>query len=147
MYIPLSAANKFTLVEGERSEANSPDYHVVDEIVVKLKDAQHIPEARQVIKKALLRRHKGVDDTELVVPDELLAQSQETQRLFNLVMGSIAGLSLLVGGIGIMNIMLATVTERTREIGLRVAVGARQKDIMRQFLIESALISLTGGVF
>jgi putative ABC transport system permease protein len=146
VYIPLATAGKFTLVEKELSEANAPDYNVVDELVLRLSDADHMAEAKAAIGKVLARRHHGVDDTELIVPDELLAQSQQTQRLFNLVMASIAGLSLLVGGIGIMNIMLATVTERTREIGLRIALGARQKDILRQFLIESALIAVIGGV-
>jgi putative ABC transport system permease protein len=144
VYIPLSSAGKFTLVDKEVSDVNSPDYNVVDEIVLKLSDADHMGEAKAVIKKVLARRHHGIEDTELIVPDELLAQSQQTQRLFNFVMASIAGLSLLVGGIGIMNIMLATVTERTREIGLRKALGAREKDIL--FLIESVLIAGTGGL-
>jgi putative ABC transport system permease protein len=76
-----------------------------------------------------------------------LAESQRTQRLFNLVMGAIAGISLLVGGIGIMNIMLASVLERTREIGIRRAVGARKKDIRFQFVVESFALSALGGVF
>ena len=83
-------------------------------------------------------------DFELVVPEALLEQSRRTQRLFNIVMGCIAGISLLVGGIGIMNIMLATVLERTREIGVRRAVGATRKDIRSQFIVESFSISLAG---
>ncbi|MBU0982756.1 MAG: FtsX-like permease family protein, partial [candidate division Zixibacteria bacterium] len=81
---------------------------------------------------------------EILVPESLLRQSQKTQEIFNIVMGAIAGLSLLVGGIGIMNIMLATVLERTREIGVRRAVGAKQQDIMRQFLVEAVVICLLG---
>ncbi|TMB00667.1 MAG: FtsX-like permease family protein [Deltaproteobacteria bacterium] len=81
----------------------------------------------------------------MMVPEELLAQAQRTQRIFNIVMGSIAGLSLLVGGIGIMNIMLANVSERTREIGIRRAIGASKRDVLVQFLIETVLVCLAGG--
>src|SRR5204862_6176843 len=87
------------------------------------------------------QRHAGADDYELVVPEALLAESQRTQRMFDLVMGCIAGISLLVGGIGIMNIMLATVLERTREIGVRRPVGARRNDIVLQFLVEALTLS------
>jgi putative ABC transport system permease protein len=89
--------------------------------------------------------HGGDSDYSLVVPQELLDQSRRTRRIFNIVMGGIAGISLLVGGIGIMNIMLASVLERTREIGVRRAVGARRRDILSQFLIEAILISILGG--
>ena len=82
----------------------------------------------------------------MVIPEKLLEQSRQTQRIFNIVMGSIAGISLLVGGIGIMNIMLASVLERTREIGVRRAIGATRKDIRSQFVIESFAISFLGGV-
>ena len=82
----------------------------------------------------------------MVVPLELIRRRQATQRIFSLVMGAIAGISLLVGGIGIMNIMLATVTERTREIGIRRALGARRRDIVRQFLIETVVLSVVGGL-
>ncbi len=92
------------------------------------------------------RLHGGEEDYELVVPEALLEQSRKTQRLFNIVMGAIAGISLLVGGIGIANIMLATVFERTREIGVRRAVGARQVDIRTLFLMESFTISVLGGL-
>jgi putative ABC transport system permease protein len=86
-----------------------------------------------------------MEDFEIVVPSELLAQAQRTQRVFNVVMGSIAAISLLVGGIGIMNVMLTTVTERTREIGIRRAVGATRRTILVQFLIETVLVSTVGG--
>ncbi len=99
-----------------------------------------------VVEPLLDLLHGGEDDYEIVVPAGLLEQSRRTQRLFKIVMGSIAGISLVVGGIGIMNIMLASVLERTREISLRRAVGARQRDIRYQFLIESFVISLLGGV-
>ena len=86
-----------------------------------------------------------MEDYEVLVPEELLAQAQRTQQIFNVIMGSIAGISLLVGGIGIMNIMLANVSERTREIGIRRAIGATKGDILVQFIIETVLICLTGG--
>ncbi len=118
----------------------------LDEIVVRLKPGASGEEASGLIRELLDRLHAGAADYELVVPEALLAESRRTQRLFNMVMGAIAGISLLVGGIGIMNIMLATVLERTREIGVRRAVGARSRDIRFQFIVESFAISLIGGV-
>ncbi|MFQ5633612.1 MAG: ABC transporter permease, partial [bacterium] len=97
-------------------------------------------------RRILKRTHFDVQDYEIIIPAELLAQSQRTQRVFNIVMGSIAAISLLVGGIGIMNIMLASVTERTKEIGTRRALGATEKDILGQFLNETVLISSAGGI-
>ena len=97
-------------------------------------------------RKLLLRSHPNGDDFEIQVPLELLAQANEEKRIWNLVLGSIAGISLLVGGIGIMNIMLASVTERTREIGIRRALGARRSDITFQFLVETVILSSTGGI-
>ena len=96
--------------------------------------------------RAVLDPFHPKKDFELLVPLELLEQARQTRRVFNIVLGSIAAISLLVGGIGIMNIMLATVTERTREIGIRRAVGATQRDILQQFLSEAVLISTLGGV-
>jgi len=89
--------------------------------------------------------HHSAGDFSLIVPAELLAEQKRTERLFNAVMVAIASISLLVGGIGIMNIMLASILERTREIGVRRAVGARQSDIVRQFVIEATMISFVGG--
>ena len=89
--------------------------------------------------------NRQIDDFTLVVPERLLTQSRQTQRIFNIVMGAIASISLLVGGIGIMNIMLASVLERTAEIGLRRALGARRRDISRQFLLEALVISVSGA--
>jgi putative ABC transport system permease protein len=138
IYLPVSTAiRKF-----DRDALKSP----LDEIIVRFEEGQSSRQGTQVIQGLLERLHAGVDDYDLVVPEALLEQSRKTQRLFNIVMGCIAGISLLVGGIGIMNIMLATVLERTREIGVRRAVGARRADIRSQFIIESFAISVLGGV-
>ncbi len=118
----------------------------LDEIIVRLDETAVPAEAATMIESLLERMHGGEDDFEIVVPDALLEQSRKTRRMFSLVMGCIAGISLLVGGIGIMNIMLATVFERTREIGIRRAVGARPRDIRTLFLMESFAISVLGGV-
>jgi putative ABC transport system permease protein len=99
----------------------------------------------RILERAVSRTHPQ-NDYEIVVPLELLRQSQRTQRTFAIVMISIAGLSLLVGGIGIMNIMLANVAERKKEIGTRRALGARKRDIRRQFLMESVVLSCLGGI-
>jgi putative ABC transport system permease protein len=138
IYLPLSTADR----KFEHPTLASP----LDEIVVRLKDGVSGAETSPVLRDLLDRLHGGTGDYELVVPEALLAESRRTQRLFNVVMGAIAGISLLVGGIGIMNIMLATVLERTREIGVRRAVGARSSDIRFQFIVESFAISLIGGV-
>ena len=122
-----------------------PHENPLDEIVVALGDAIKPNEAALVIGEVMDRLHRLVDDWELVVPFELMEQSQKTQRIFNIVMGSIAGISLLVGGIGIMNIMLASVMERTREIGVRRAVGAHQGDVRVQFMLEALLLAVFGG--
>jgi putative ABC transport system permease protein len=138
IYLPLSTADR----KFEHPVLASP----LDEIVVRLKDGVSGQETANVMRDLLDRLHAGMGDYELVVPEALLAESRRTQQLFNVVMGAIAGISLLVGGIGIMNIMLATVLERTREIGVRRAVGARRGDIRFQFIVESFAISLIGGV-
>lgn len=122
----------------------------IDQIILRVRDNRDVTTAADLAKRVIDRRHRGVQDYNIIVPEALLAQSQRTQRIFNIVMGAIAGISLLVGGIGIMNIMLASVLERTREIGVRRAVGASRRDIMSQFLIESVTICLIGcviGVF
>ena len=126
----------------DRDPLESP----LSELVVKLDDGTSPTEAARVAAGLLDRLHGGASDFELVVPEALLAQSRKTQRLFNVVMGCIAGISLLVGGIGIMNIMLATVLERTREIGIRRAIGARRKDVLVQFVVEAFALSALGGL-
>ena len=122
------------------------NYHQLDRLVVNMNSSNSISAAVEVIDKILNRRHNEVDDYEIVVPELLLKQEQRTRKLFNIVLAVIAGISLLVGGIGIMNIMLASVLERTKEIGLRLSIGARQRDILFQFVAEAVLISLSGGI-
>jgi putative ABC transport system permease protein len=118
----------------------------LDEIIIRIAPGVSPGETARLVDELLRRLHGGESDYELVVPEALLEQSRRTQRLFNIVMGAIAGISLLVGGIGIANIMLATVFERTREIGVRRAVGARREDIRTLFLMESFAISVLGGL-
>lgn len=130
----------FVETEGEQ-KYNTPE---IDQLTVTVRELDYVAAVSKLIGRILGRRHGGVEDYEIVVPESLLRQSQKTQQIFNIVMGAIAGLSLLVGGIGIMNIMLATVLERTREIGVRRAIGARRLDIMRQFLLEAVTICLIG---
>jgi len=138
VYVPLSSAHsRFTM-----PVMASP----VDQITIRVEDSETIAESAVVLNNLMLRRHNGVQDFRLIIPEELLRQSQETQRIWGIVMGAIAGISLLVGGIGIMNIMLATVLERTKEIGIRRAVGATRRDITLQFLVESIFLAFLGGI-
>lgn len=137
IYMPLATALKrFPHAKGETE---------LHRIVVKLPEIAGLTSYSRLIERILKRRHYQADDFTVTVPEELLQQHQATQRIFNIVMGAIASISLLVGGIGIMNIMLASVLERTREIGVRRALGARQADIARQFLAEAVLLSVSGG--
>ena len=138
IYVPVSTA----LRKFDRDPLEAP----LDEIVVRLESSVSPRSTATTIRGLLDRIHAGAEDFELVVPEALLEQSRRTQQLFKRVMGGIAGISLLVGGIGIMNIMLATVLERTREIGVRRAVGARRADIRMQFIVEAFAISLLGGI-
>ncbi len=138
VYIPLSSLNHRLDVDPAESE--------VDQIILNVEDESRIKEASNLASSLLDLRHKGLEDYRIIVPEELLRQSQRTQRIFNIVMGAIASISLLVGGIGIMNIMLASILERTREIGIRRAMGATRKDILGQFLIEAILLSFSGGL-
>jgi len=138
IYIPLPTALKRFYHGRFASE--------IDQVTVSVAEENRIREAANIINGIVSKRHNLVPDYQIIVPEELLKQSQETQRIFNIVMGAIAGISLLVGGIGIMNIMLASVLERTREIGIRRAVGATRRDIVGQFIIESVVLSFTGGI-
>jgi putative ABC transport system permease protein len=139
LYIPLQSA--FLRLEDSYSDVRDE----IDGIYLSFDDASTLPEAAQVVRGILDSSHHGADDFSILVPAELLAQQRRTERLFNTVMVAIASISLLVGGIGIMNIMLASILERTSEIGLRRALGARRSDIVRQFVVEAMLISIVGG--
>lgn len=118
----------------------------IDGIYLRVEPEADPIETSQIVRAILNTTHNGASDFSVLVPADLLAQREQQQLVFQIVMICIAGISLLVGGIGIMNIMLATVLERTREIGIRRAIGARQRDIVRQFLIEAVLISILGGL-
>lgn len=128
------------------TETTDPNYHQLDRVVVNFRETDQINKSVDIIERLLLRRHNGVKDFDIVVPELLLQQEQSTKRIFNIVLGAIASISLIVGGIGIMNIMLASVMERTKEIGIRKAVGAKRSDILTQFLLEAVAISMTGGI-
>jgi len=117
----------------------------IDGIYLNLSPSADMTSAARVVRAILDGSHHGASDFSVIVPAELLAEQKRTENLFNAVMVAIASISLIVGGIGIMNIMLASVSERTREIGLRRAVGARQSDIVRQFVVEATTISFAGG--
>jgi len=136
-------STSFTSGSGADEETN---YNQIDKIVVQVKESTQLAPTVDVIKKMLLRRHSEVEDFEIKIPELLLKQEQRTKDIFNIVLGAIASISLIVGGIGIMNIMLASVMERIREIGVRMATGARKSDIVFQFLSEATFISISGGL-
>lgn len=119
--------------------------HQIDRLVVQIDETNHMEASVDIVARILQRRHGEVEDFEIVVPYQLIKQQQKTKDLFKKVLVAIAGISLLVGGIGIMNIMMASVMERTKEIGLRQAVGATQQDIILQFVTESTVLSVIGG--
>jgi putative ABC transport system permease protein len=141
VYVPLNSA----MLRLEDSYSNRRDE--IDGIYLRLSDNADMGSDAQVVRAILDSSHHSAGDFSVIVPAELLAEQKRTERLFNAVMVAIASISLLVGGIGIMNIMLASILERTREIGVRRAVGARQSDIIRQFVVEAMLISFVGGSF
>jgi putative ABC transport system permease protein len=120
--------------------------HQLDRIIVRVTDSKLVSSVAEIARRMLERRHNTVVDFEISVPELLLRQEQRTKTIFNLVLGAIASISLVVGGIGIMNIMLASVLERIREIGLRRAVGATARDVLFQFLAEAVIISMAGGI-
>lgn len=120
--------------------------HQIDKIIVQVAETNQLTATSDIVSRMVLRRHNFIPDFEISIPELLLKQQQRTKNIFNIVLGAIAGISLIVGGIGIMNIMLASVMERIREIGTRQAIGASRKDIVIQFLAESTLISLSGGI-
>ncbi|OOG59469.1 ABC transporter permease [Rhodanobacter sp. C03] len=138
IFVPLASARarlRFQPMEDE-----------VDRFMLRLQDPEGLATGARVLTELLNQRHAGASDYQLIVPQQLYQQNQKTQRIFSVVMGSIAGVSLLVGGIGIMNIMLANVLERRREIGLLRAIGARRQDIVARFLREALVICASGAL-
>ena len=130
----------------EGQSAPAVNYHQLDRLVIQVDNTALLTSSADVLSRLLKRRHYDVVDYEIEIPELLLKQQQRTNDIFNYVLGAIAGISLLVGGIGIMNIMLASVLERIKEIGLRLSIGAKKSDIIQQFLFEAMMISVTGGI-
>jgi putative ABC transport system permease protein len=137
-----------SMVLASSSDASSnteTNYNQLDRIVVQVTETEQLATSTEILSRMLSRRHTGVKDFEITVPELLLKQQQRTKDIFNIVLGAIASISLIVGGIGIMNIMFASVMERIKEIGTRMAIGAKKMDIVVQFLSEAVLISVSGG--
>lgn len=141
-----NARRRAIVVESNSKTSDDKNPNQLDKIILQVKETEQLGATATIVKRLLLRRHSGLYDFEVTIPELLLKQQQRTKKIFNIVLGAIAGISLIVGGIGIMNIMLASVMERIREIGTRQAIGASRKDIVAQFLAESTLISISGGI-
>ncbi|NME69411.1 ABC transporter permease [Flammeovirga aprica] len=129
----------------DEEEQKTVNYHQLDKVVIQMSESNELALASEVLQRMLARRHLDKIDFEISIPEMLLKQQRRTKDIFNIVLGAIASISLIVGGIGIMNIMLASVLERIKEIGLRISLGAKKHDIILQFLLEAVLISLSGG--
>ena len=133
--------------EGDaESELDKKNYHQLDRLVIQVEETAKLQSTAEILSRMLSRKHYDVVDFEIEIPELLLKQQQRTNDIFNYVLGAIAGISLLVGGIGIMNIMLASVLERIKEIGLRLSIGAQKSDVVQQFLFEAVMISVSGGL-
>jgi len=147
VYVPINVFRQcFGEIVVQRSTGSSTRERVeLHQVIIEVKSLEQVEATAKAVQRMLSRFHKK-KDYRISVPLALLRQAEETKRTFNIVLGSIAGISLLVGGIGIMNIMLASVTERTREIGIRRAVGAKRRQIVLQFLVETLVLSVLGGV-
>jgi len=144
-----AAAKQFNEVDSTETDdqrAEKRNYHQLDKIIVQVDRPEYVSSVAEVVRRMLLRRHNDVTDFEITVPELLIQQQQRAKQIFNIVLGAIASISLIVGGIGIMNIMLASILERIKEIGVRRAMGATQKDVLWQFLSEAMMISLAGGI-
>ena len=131
---------------GPKKRIPRGNYHQIDKLTVQVSSSEKLNSTANLLSRMLKRRHNDVLDFEISIPIQLLKQQQKTKQIFNIVLSIIAGISLLIGGIGIMNIMLASVLERTKEIGIIRAIGATQQDVILQFLSESVLISIGGGI-
>lgn len=131
--------------EGQASK-ETPNYHQLDQLVVTVTESRYVKPVAEVVQRMLFRRHNKKEDFSIIVPEVLLEQERQTNATFNYVLSAIASISLLVGGIGIMNIMLASVMERIKEIGVRLSLGATRRDIISQFLSEAVTLSITGGL-
>ena len=147
VYIPLEVAKRYfgDIFTKRTSGGDEREKVQLHQIIVQVDNPKRVEATAAGIQRMLEQFHKK-GDYKVSVPLALLKQAEATKRRFNIVLGSIAGISLLVGGIGIMNIMLASVTERTREIGIRRAIGAKRRQIVYQFLIETVVLSTTGGL-
>ena len=146
-YIPLPVVReRFGEIATQRTSGSFLREQVeLQQLILQVDSVDNVEKTATAVQSMLTRFHKKID-YQIAVPLALLRQARETRRIFNIVLGSIAGISLLVGGIGIMNIMLASVTERTREIGVRRAIGAKRRQIIIQFLIETMVLSMAGGL-
>jgi putative ABC transport system permease protein len=146
---PNFSRGRIIIITGDDAgEGTGPieNYHQIDRLVIQVTETEQLTSTAEILSRLLQRKHYDVVDYEIEIPELLLKQQQRTNDIFNYVLGAIAGISLLVGGIGIMNIMLASVLERIKEIGLRLAIGAKKTDIVQQFLFEAVMISVTGGL-
>jgi putative ABC transport system permease protein len=145
-----ASGDGFVVVSGQQNGPKKRiprgNYHQIDKLTVQVSNSNELKSTAEVLSKMLKRRHNDVLDFEITIPIQLLKQQQKTKQIFNIVLSIIAGISLLIGGIGIMNIMLASVLERTKEIGIIRAIGATEEDVILQFLSESVLISVGGGI-
>jgi putative ABC transport system permease protein len=137
--------SRVVVSSSDASSDAETNYNQLDRIVVQVAETEQLQPTTEILSRMLTRRHTGVKDFEITVPELLLKQQQRTKDIFNVVLGAIASISLIVGGIGIMNIMFASVMERIKEIGTRMAIGAKKMDIVVQFLSEAVLISVSGG--
>ncbi len=147
---PLDLGGGMIMIGGNQSGPKKRiprgNYHQIDKLTIQVSNSNELKSTAEVLSRMLKRLHNDVLDFEITIPIQLLKQQQKTKQIFNIVLSIIAGISLLIGGIGIMNIMLASVLERTKEIGIIRAIGATQQDVILQFLSESVLISIGGGV-
>ena len=156
VYVPLKTVliryenrdliTKSMIKKADKYNTTTTNYHQLDRLVLQVAETEKLSATADIIARMLARKHFDVVDYEIEIPELLLKQQQRTNDVFNYVLGAIAGISLLVGGIGIMNIMLASVLERIKEIGLRLSIGAKKTDIVFQFMFEAIMISATGGI-